>query len=94
MPKFTQDQAILINAETGREVEPGRMVVGFRGETYRFDYISQLPGWPSMGKVVASQPCGHKVAQDHSVLCTSGWFPREMYPKVLYGRIIVVEERP
>lgn len=89
MPKYGQDEAVLIDKGTGREILPGRMVIGFRGESYRFDYVSKLPEGGSGGKVVASQPCAHK-GQDHRTWCESGWYPRELYPSVLGARIDVI----
>lgn len=91
MPKYTPEQAKLIDVETGEEIKPGRSVVGFRGDTYRFDYISQLPGGPSGGKVMASMPCGHGPEDDHTYFCLDdGWAQREYYPSVLCAKILPV----
>lgn len=92
MPKYNQDTATLIDNETGREILPGEEVVAFRGETYRFDYISKLPGGNSFGKVVASQPCKHDSERGHFSWCESGWSQRELFPSVLHGRILVIGE--
>jgi len=92
MPKFDRETAVLCSNDTGREILPGEKVVAFRGETYRFDYISKLPGGNSMGKVVASQQCKHGSEGGHFTWCESGWSQRELFPSVLHGRILVLGE--
>ena len=92
MPKYDQDTAVLMDTATGLEIVPGTEVIGFRDETYRFEYVSKLPGGNSGGKIIASQPCKHDEERGHFSWCADGWSQRELFPSVLNGRILMVGE--